>query len=201
LTGERAVNKNHPGVARIAKRVAEQYEEGRCTAISNEEMEKLTRKYLPELFVSEFDQLKAKAHTLAAHLAEDLARRPEIRSMRPKAIEPALQEALELYPFVQFMYVTNTEGRKVTRNITHIVDRAKYAEMKLDEDLSNRSWFIEPIKSGKVFVSDFYTSRFTGALCITVSVPVVNDQEEVQGVLGLDIRFEALAKLEQEEES
>jgi hypothetical protein len=73
--------------------------------------------------------------------------------------------------------------------------------MKLDEDLSNRPWFIEPIKSGKVFVSDFYTSRFTGALCMTVSVPVLNDQEEVQGVLGLDIRFEALAKLEQEEES
>ncbi len=200
LTGERAVDKNHPGVARIYKRVVEQYEEGRCTAISNEEMEKLTRKYLPELFVSEFDQLKAKAHTLAAHLAEELAQRPEIRSMKPKAMEPALQEALEFYPFIQFMYVTNTEGRKVTRNITHIVDRAKYAEMKLDEDLSNRSWFIEPIKSGKVFVSDFYTSRFTGALCITVSVPVFNDQEEVQGVLGLDIRFEALAKLEQEEE-
>ena len=201
LTGERAVDKNHPGVARIYKRIMEQYEEGRCTSISNEEMEKLTRKYLPELFVSEFDQLKAKAHTLAAHLAEDLAQRPEIMSMNPEVMEPVLQEALELFPFIQFMYVTNTEGRKVTRNITHIVDRAKYAEMKLDEDLSNRPWFIEPIKSGKVFVSDFYTSRFTGALCITVSVPVLNDQEEVQGVLGLDIRFEALAKLEQEEES
>jgi hypothetical protein len=201
LTGERAVDKNHPGVASIYKRIMQQYEEGRCTSISTEEMEKLTRKYLPELFVSEFDQLKAKAHTLAAHLAEDLAQRPEIRSMRPEVIEPVLQEALELFPFIQFMYVTNTEGRKVTRNITHIVDRAKYAEMKLDEDLSNRPWFIAPIKSGKVFVSDFYTSRFTGALCITVSVPVLNDQEEVQGVLGLDIRFEALAKLEQEEES
>ncbi len=201
LTGERAVDKNNPGVARIYKRIMEQYEEGRCTSISNEEMEKLTRKYLPELFVSEFDQLKAKAHTLAAHLAEDLATRPEIMSMNPEVLEPVLQKSLELFPFIQFMYVTNTEGRKVTRNITHIVDRAKYAEMKLDEDLSNRSWFIEPIKSGKVFVSDFYTSRFTNALCITVSVPVLNDQEEVQGVLGLDLRFEALVKLEEEEES
>jgi len=201
LTGERAADKNHPGVARIYKRIMEQYEEGRCTSISNEEMEKLTRNYLPELFVSEFDQLKAKAHTLAAHLAEELAWRPEIMSMNPEVLEPVLQKSLELFPFIQFMYVTNTEGRKVTRNITHIVDRAKYAEMKLDEDLSNRPWFIEPIKSGKVFVSDFYTSRFTGALCITVSVPVLNDQEEFQGVLGLDIRFEALVKLEEEEES
>ena len=120
--------------------------------------------------------------------------------MAPEVMEPVLQQALDQNPFIQFMYVTNLEGRKITRNITHIVDRAKYAEMKLDEDLSNRSWFIEPIKSGKVFVSDFYTSRFTGALCITVSVPVRNDSDDIQGVLGLDIRFEALAKMEQEGE-
>jgi len=200
LTGERAVDKNHPGVGKIYKRIMEQYEEGRCTSISNEEMERWTRKYLSEYFVSEFDQLKQKADTLAAHLAEELSARPEIRSMAPEVIEPVLQQALDNYPFIQFMYVTNLEGRKITRNITHIVDRAKYAEMKLDEDLSNRSWFIEPIKSGKVFVSDFYTSRFTGALCITVSVPVRNDSDDIQGVLGLDIRFEALAKMEQEGE-
>jgi hypothetical protein len=152
------------------------------------------------LFISEFDQLKLKADKLAAHLAEDLAEREEIRSMLPQVMEPVLQQALDNYPFIQFMYVTNLEGRKITRNITHIVDRAKYAEMKLDEDLSNRSWFIEPIKSGKVFVSDFYTSRFTGALCITVSVPVRNESDEIQGILGMDIRFEALAKMEQDGE-
>ncbi len=99
-------------------------------------------------------------------------------------MEPVLQQALDQNPFIQFMYVTNLEGRKITRNITHIVDRAKYAEMKLDEDLSNRSWFIEPMKSGKVFVSDFYTSRFTGALCITVSVPVRNDSRRNPGHPG-----------------
>jgi hypothetical protein len=200
LTGERAVDKNHPGVGKIYKRIMEQYEQGRCTSISNEEMEKLTRKYLSEFFVSEFDQLKLKADKLAAHLAEELAEHAEIRSMAPEVMEPVLQQALDNYPFIQFMYVTNLEGRKITRNITHIVDRALYAEMKLDEDLSNRSWFIEPIKSGKVFVSDFYTSRFTGALCITVSVPVRNDNDDIQGVLGLDIRFEALVKMEEEGE-
>jgi hypothetical protein len=120
--------------------------------------------------------------------------------MKPKLMEPVLQEELENFPFIQFMYVTNLEGRKITRNITHIVDKAKYAEMKLHEDLSNRSWFIAPIGSGKVYVSDFYTSRFTGALCITVSVPVRSDNDEIHGVLGLDIRFEDLAKMEEEAE-
>jgi len=200
LEGDRAVDKGHPGVSKMHKRIMEWYEAGRCTSISNEEMESLARKYLPELFVSEFDRLKGKAYQLAAHLAEDLAERDEIRTMEPASLEPVLQQVLDLYPFIQFMYVTNLDGRKVTRNITHIVDRAKYADMKLDEDLSNRTWFIEPIKSGKVYVSDFYTSRFTNALCITVSVPVRNESDEIQGVLGMDIRFEALAKMEQEGE-
>ena len=200
LEGDKRVDKGHPGVSKINQRITEMYEAGRCTSISNEEMESLSRKYLPELFVSEFDRLKDKAYQLAAHLAEDLAEREDIRTMEPAQMEPVMQKVRDLYPFIQFMYVTNTEGRKITRNITHIVDRAKYETMQLDEDLSNRNWFIEPIKSGKVFVSDFYTSRFTNALCITVSVPVRNENDEIQGVLGMDIRFEALAKMEQEGE-
>jgi isopropylmalate/homocitrate/citramalate synthase len=198
--GDKQVDKGHPGVSKINQRITEMYETGRCTSISNEEMEGLARKYLPELFISEFDRLKDKTYQLAAHLAEDLAERDEIRSMDPAQMEPVLQRVLDRNPYVQFMYVTNLEGRKITRNITHIIDRAKYETMKLDEDLSNRNWFIEPIKSGKVFVSDFYTSRFTNALCITVSVPVRNESDEIQGVLGMDIRFEALAKMEQEGE-
>jgi isopropylmalate/homocitrate/citramalate synthase len=197
LESDRQLDKGHPGVAKIHKRILEMYEAGRVTSISNEEMESLSRRYLPELFVSEFDRLKDKVHKLAAHLAEDLAQREEIRGMRPELQEPVMQQLLDKNPFIQFMYVTNLEGWKITHNITHITDRAKYETMKLDEDLSNRTWFIEPIKSGKVYVSDFYTSRFTGALCITVSVPVRNENEEIQGVLGMDIRFEALAKMEQ----
>ena len=197
LMGEIQVDKGHPGVVKIHKRIMEWYEEGRVTSISNEEMENLARKYLPELFVSEFDRLKHKAHELAAHLAQDLSELEDIRSMRPELQEPVLQKALEKNPFIQFMYITNLEGRKITRNITHIVHRAKFETVGLDEDLSNRDWFIEPLKTGKAYVSDFYTSRFTGALCITVSVPIRDDNDEIQGVLGLDIRFEDMAKMEE----
>jgi isopropylmalate/homocitrate/citramalate synthase len=200
LEGDRQVDKGHPGVIKIHKRIMEMYEAGRVTSISNEEMAALARKYLSEYFISEFDQLKQKASKLAVHLAAELAEQADVRSMDPALQEPALQQALDKNPFIQFMYVTNTEGRKTTRNITHIVDRAKYETFKLDEDLSNRPWFIEPMKSGKVYVSDFYTSRFTNALCITVSAPLRDENEEIRGILGLDIRFEALAKMEAEGE-
>ncbi|MGQ9920682.1 MAG: triose-phosphate isomerase [Desulfobacca sp.] len=200
LVGDARLDKRHPAVVKIHNKINEMYEAGRVTSISHEEMETLARKYLPEYFVSEFDLLKAKAEQLAAALAEELAERDEIRSMDPAQQEPVLQKTLDANPFIQFMYITNLEGRKITRNVTQITDRAKYESALLDEDLSNRDWFIAPIKSGKVYVSDFYTSRFTGALCITVSVPIRNEDDEIQGILGLDIRFKDLAKMERDGE-
>ena len=200
LKGEARLDKRHPAVVKIDNTIKQMYENGRVTSISNEEMEILARKYLPEYFVSEFDVLKSKAEQLAAALAEELAENPEVQSMDPARIEPVLQAALNANPFIQFMYVTNLEGRKITRNITHIADRAKYGTALQDEDLSNRDWFITPIKTGKVYISDFYTSRFTGALCITVSVPIRNEADEIQGILGLDVRFKDLAKMERDGE-
>lgn len=196
LTGESRVDKRHPGIAHIYKWVMQQYDDGRVTAISNEEMEMQARKHLPELFISEFDKLKKKAYDLAAHLIEDIVEKEATRTMKARIQEPVLQKFLDENPFIQFIYVTNTEGRKTTKNITHVQDRAKYETFKLDRDFSDRPWFINPLKDGKVHVTDFYTSKITGALCITVSAPIRNDKEEIVGILGADIRFEDLAKME-----
>jgi isopropylmalate/homocitrate/citramalate synthase len=197
LDGERRLDKRHPGVVKIHKRVMREYDQGRVTSISNEELERWARQYLPEYFISEFDLLKAKARTLAAHLVGEVVENDAIKSMDPARQEPLLQTLLELNPFIQYIYITDGEGRKITRNITHIVDRAKYETAKIGEELSDRPWFIEPMKDGKVHVTDFYSSRYTGALCITVSAPIRNELEEIVGILGIDIRFEDLAKMEQ----
>ncbi len=200
LSGDAIIDKRHPGIVKMYKAVMEQYENGRITSMSNKEMEGLARKFLPELFTSDFDKLKKRAHELAAHLVEDLVERDEIRSMDPKKIEPILKKVLEDNPFIQFLYVVDKEGNKITHNITHIEDRSKYASFKLDSDFSGRPWFIAPLKDGKIHVTDFYTSRITGALCITVSGPIRNDDDEIIGVLGIDIRFEELAKMDKEDE-
>lgn len=197
LQGERRLDKRHPGIVKIYKRIMEEYEIGRNTSISNEELERWARRYLPEYFVSEFDRLKQRAHSLAAHLIDEVVENEYIRSMDPKLQEPVLQTILDLNPFIQYLYITDQEGNKITRNITHIVDRAKYEEARVGEQLADRPWFIEPMKDGKVHVTDFYTSRWTGALCITVSAPIRSEIEEIVGILGIDIRFEDLAKMEQ----
>ena len=200
LEEENSINKRHPGIVKIHKRIMQEYEDGRVTSISRKEMEQWARQYLPEHFVSEFDLVRQEAHALAAHLVEEVVESEEIKSMDSSRQEPVLQSLLDLNPFIQYIYVTDREGKKTTRNITHIADRAKYDKAEIGEDLSDRDWFVSPIKDGKPHITDFYKSIYTGALCITVSAPICDESDEIIGVLGLDIRFEELAKLEEEKE-
>ncbi len=195
LTGDKKVDKRHPAVSKIYKWVTEQYENGRLTSVSSEEMLALAKKYLPEYFVSELDKLKQKAQEMAFHLVEELVEKSEFRTMDPKRQEPLMKKLMEDDPFIQFAYVIDTEGKKTTRNITQVVDKAKYEKFGISEDFSNRDWFLQPIKTGKTYITDFYKSVMTGALCITVSAPIRNIEEEIVGIFGMDIKFEELLKM------
>ena len=206
LSGDKGVDKRHPGVAKIYKWVMDQYEEGRVTSISHGEMERLARKYLPEFFVSEFDRIKDQTHRQAAKWMEEILEKPGMKSMEPGRVEPILKRLVSDDPFIQFAYVTDMDGRKITKNITQAVDRAKYETVGLHEDYSDRSWFIEPLKDGQVHVSELYTSKITGRLCLTASGPIRDARDQIIGICGLDIKFEDLTKVgmteeEQEKES
>jgi hypothetical protein len=167
------------------------------TCMADEEMEHMVRRYIPEIFPSEFDLLKKRAFDMAAHLIEKYIEDTAIKSMVPEKLEEVLKSVVAEFPYIQFAYVVNAEGVKITRNITQIVDRAKYAKIDLHEDFSDRDWFTNPMKTGKVSVTTLYTSRITGALCITVSGPIREEMGEILGILGLDIRFEDLTKAEE----
>ncbi len=196
LTGKQKIQKTHPGVAKINKWIAKQYEDGRITCMSEEELEHQVRRYIPEMFVSEFELMKKRAFDMAAHLVEQYIEEPGIKSMQPDRQEERLKGLVEDYPYIQFAYAVNGEGVKITRNITQIVDKAKYQKIGLHDDFSDRDWFIKPMADGSIHATDLYSSRITGALCVTVSGPIRDEMGDIVGVLGLDIRFEDLARAE-----
>ncbi len=197
LTGKDRIEKIHPSVGKINKWIVKQYDEGRVTCMSDNEMEHLSRRYLPEIFVSEFELLKKKAYDMAAHLIERYIEDPEVKTMVPERQEEILKNVVEQYPYIQFAYSVNSEGIKTTKNITQAVDKAKYHKIGMHEDFSDRDWFINPMKTGKVNVTSIYSSRITGALCVTVSGPIRDEYGDINGVLGFDIRFEDLTKAEE----
>lgn len=193
---DRKIDKRHPGLAKIQKWVMEQYEQGRTTSISHEELVEKSKKYLPEYFVSDLDKLKKKAQEISLHLVEGMVEKKEMRTMEHAKQEAVIQKLLDENAFIQFAYVVNAEGKKTTRNITQIQYKAQFEHSGLGDNFSDRPWFISPMKDGKSFVSDFYTSKITGALCITVSAPISNENSEIVGVFGVDIRFEDLVRAE-----
>ena len=194
--GEKRIDKRDPGLIKIKKWVDEQYARQRTTAISDDEMLHLSRVYLPRMFKSEFDELKARVSAIAQQLVEKVTEREEVRSMRPEKMEAVLTAMLEDHPFIKYMYVTDREGRKITANVVRPFDQEKYdAYFTEGYDFSNRGWYRRPMKTGKTHVSDFYTSLMDGALCLTVSAPVRGMDGEIAGVFGIDILFEDIAKI------
>jgi isopropylmalate/homocitrate/citramalate synthase len=148
VSDEEKVDKQHPAVARIYERIMEQYDNGRVTAMSDKEMIALVKRYMPELFISDWDRMKLIAREMAFTIVESFVSTKNMKSGRPKTMEKAMQEFIHKYPFIQYCYVVDMNGTKMTENITDITHRAKYSEFKPNEDFSDRQWFIEPVKDG-----------------------------------------------------
>jgi isopropylmalate/homocitrate/citramalate synthase len=195
LTGPDTIDKKHPGIARMYQIIVNEYEDGRMTAMSDEELDKLAKRFIPQLFLSGFDLIKYEAREYASQLIEKLLTHPDMRSMKPAKQEAVLSEFIAEYPFIQFAYVTDMKGIKITKNITQPEYRGHFMhKMKEHEDCSDREWFRNTVEDGKLHVSGIIASRITGALIITVSAPIVNENDDMNGVLGLDIRFEDVVK-------
>jgi len=194
LEGSKMVDKRNPGISKIHKWVTEQYESGRVTSISPEEMEKKVRQYLPEHFMSELEKIKFIAEKAAVEVVNQIIEHPLMKNMDTAQQELLMQNFVDQHPSIQFAYVVDMNGRKTTKNITNIADRAKYENYGVGTDQSDREWFIKPLKTGKIYVSDFFISKMTGVLCFTVSAPILNDQDEMVGIFGVDIQFEDWVK-------
>jgi len=143
------VDKHHPGVLQIHRWVSEEYEiQKRIAAVSDQELEYQSKKYIPELFESEFDELKKKVEFSTKTLIEKVALQTVIRSMNIDEMEKSLKKVSQEFPFIQLITVVNTEGQRVTHNITQIKDKHKYKTLSTT-DFSDREWLLKLLKPEK----------------------------------------------------
>lgn len=194
LAETKKIDKKHPGIAKIYKWVMKQYENRRTTGLSDEEMLNEVKKYIPNLFVSDFDEIKIQCANKLRRIVEEYVEKKNIRSMETSRQEPLLKVLLEQEPSIQWAYVSNLSGTLMTRNAYQPAEQYLFKNFELNEDFSDREWFIEPIKTGKSFVTDLYVSQTTKALCITASAPIRNKIGEIVGILSIDVKFENIAK-------
>lgn len=198
LRPEVAVDKRHKGLEAINDWVREQYAYGRVTSISDQEMLMRARMNLPEYFKSDYDKLREHAFTLCEKLVETLAESKELRSMDHNTIERVLTYELNKHKFIRFMYVVDTNGYRITKNVCQSQDEEKYGRIKPDEIYTDRDWFRKALENQDVYITPFYESKITGILCVTVSAPIFDSEGELLGVLGVDLAFEELVRMHEE---
>jgi hypothetical protein len=191
---EARIDKHHPGVKKIYEWVTDQYDQGRTIGISDEEMTWLAKKFLPDYFESDFDRLKQKVGEVAEEVISPLRKHSVLISKHEGNIELLLQEIIEENPFIQLIIFTDPKGHRMIHNITQVTDQDKYLDFNND-DFTACDWFKRPVEDGKIHVTDLYVSKFTGRLCITVSSPIFNEEENMIGIVAFDIKFEEAVKL------
>lgn len=192
LPPERQVSKKHPAVGQIHAKIMKAYEEGRNTSFSSKEVEMLARRYMPELFDSEFDHIKKLAGHLAANLLERLAARCE-KADNDGVLEKLLQDFVHEYDFIQYVYVTDVHGHSKAVAFSD-PNKGRYEAFPIGYDYSNREWFNEPMKTGKLHIMNVHQSQVTSQLIITVSTVITDAKDEIIGVLGADIQLEEIIR-------
>ena len=193
LPPERQVSKKHPTVGQIHTRIMAAYEEGRNTSFSNKEIKNLVRRFMPELFDSEFDQMKRIAGELASNLVERLARDCQ-STADSEALTAQLQHFVRDYSFIQYAYVTDVKGHSTAIAISDPGDQKGYKAFPIGFDYSNREWFLQPMHTGKLHITNVHQSQVTGQLIITVSTVITDANDEIIGVLGADIQLEEIIR-------
>ncbi|MBL8026715.1 MAG: histone-lysine N-methyltransferase, partial [Fibrobacteres bacterium] len=191
---EEPISKRHPGVKRIYEWVMDQYEQGRTSSISSEEMLAQAKRHLPSLFKSDFDKVKKEAIRKAKLLAEHISASDAILSMDPERIEPFLEEVLREEGSIQLLTIADTKGERVGQVHTQRGEKALFRNL-LNKDFKDREWLLHVINTGKEYVSDLFFSKYAHNLIITIAEPIRDEAGKVTGVVDFDFKFEELTKL------
>ena len=193
LGDEQQISKTHPAVGMIYNRILQAYEDGRSTSFSKKEMLTLAKRFMPELFPSEFERIRDFAKKLAASV---LSKKAKTVTMQGPGNDryPWMSDFLVEYPFIQYINLTDAQGRLLGSAVLDPKYKEVYDKLPLGFDFSSREWFTVPMKTGKLHVTDIYQSNFTEKLIVSVSAPVTDERDEIGGVLGIDIRLEELLR-------
>ncbi len=120
---------------------------------------------------------------------QGLASDPRIRGLRREDQEEAMRQSLREHQSLELVYLTNAKGMQTVANIGRGPGGLVADNSAVGRDWSARPWFTQPSQTRNLAVSEVYVSSATGENCITVSAPVLADDGELLGVLGVDVNL------------
>ena len=196
----------------------EQYEQGRTSSISPDELIAQARHYLPHLFVSDFEKVRLEAIARAIALAGRISASDAVQALSAERMGRFLHEVVRKEGSIQLIAVTNTEGQRISQVHTQRGEKPLFRNL-LNKDFRKHDWFVNVLKTGEPYYSDLFFSKYTGRLIMTAAVPIyaektvkkaaatrgrrpaagdkppVHDGRTLRAVIDIDFIFDELSKL------
>ncbi len=113
----------------------------------------------------------------AFKLIRELAALPHIKKMDRESHRDELTRLIQNNDFIEAAWSNDAKGRFLCS-----IPEAGIANAKI------RDWFQKSIQ-GEEFCSKVYISAITKSPCLTLSVPVINEDGVISGVLGIDLKL------------
>ncbi len=110
--------------------------------------------------------------------SEELIREADMLS----ALQGEFRALTQTYPMIQSLYVATASHINIGYDENVLAKVGSF----YDPIASEASWYLRPMESGEVYVSDAYSDVFGRGLLVTVSAPYTVDGQ-VHGVIGADI--------------
>lgn len=135
---------------------------------------------LAENFVkeSQLTEAQTKESNRILNLLVDLARKIDLDSMSNERIVDLLQAFMKNSQYLDFVYVTNGEGKVIASDSTKGIGL----------DFAFRPWFIDVMK-GNTHITRPYISLVTHKPCITVAAPIHGKNGEILGSILSNLRI------------
>jgi diguanylate cyclase (GGDEF)-like protein len=106
-----------------------------------------------------------------------------------------LDEVFKTHPFFELIYELDGAGVQRYPNWVNPLMRGRIKGGGVGIDRSSKPYFEEVQKSGVPYISNIYLSTASEDFCVTVSVPLRDEQRKFEGVLVADIDLPGLVGL------
>ena len=131
-------------------------------------------------------------HSKAQSIAERLSLLPEIQSNDRVKQEEIMRKAIEQNPFIELIYLTDSDGLQVTNNIYSPKACNENNPTGINEKWKEKDWFSIPKSNGRAYISKIYRSSATDNFCFTISAPIYKSEKNFAGVLAIDVNLSDL---------
>ena len=124
------------------------------------------------------DSIKANSKAVIRFIKEDIIKANELYKGSTEIHKTVLDNFLNNHPLVEAIWSNDNSGEFIYSNPPAAIVNARV-----------REWFKESIKDNE-YVSDVYISAITKQPCITIALPINNENGTIAGVVGADLKVD-----------